>query len=231
MRVYHLLKALKMIDEHFFITSRTHVSKEIMLSVVHIKIKSVISIFVLWTSDTSLLTYFWISLIKFKITLDLVHLKCIITNKVISSLKRTTSKVNLNVIKDIQKWFSKDATEVQRTKIKTVHVLSTYHPDNNQVTNYEGNHLVVELKWMTQSRDSHHHCKLLSPLPPHSLLLLPTWMSLSSPPLVVVVKVAIVCQVPLGGHLISSSSHHQVLNCLRCPPVILLSSKWPSSTV
>ena len=47
MRVYHLLKALKMIDEHFFITSRTHVSKEIMLSVVHIKIKSVISIFVL----------------------------------------------------------------------------------------------------------------------------------------------------------------------------------------
>ena len=52
------------------------------------------------------------------------------------------------------------------------------------MTNYEGNHLVVELKWMTQSRDSHHHCKLLSPLPPHSLLLLllPTWMSLSSPP-------------------------------------------------
>ena len=117
MRVYHLLKAIKMIDEHFFITSRTHVSKEIMLSVVHIKIKSVIFIFVLWTSDTSLLTYFWISLIKFKITLDLVHLKCIITNEVISSLKWTTSKVNLNVIKDIQKWFNNDATEVQRTKI------------------------------------------------------------------------------------------------------------------
>ena len=101
-------------------------------------------------------------------------------------------------------------TEVQKPKIKE----TFYHHPDNQVTNYEGNHLVVELKWMTQSRDSHHHCKLLSPA--SFIAAAATWMSLSSPPLVVKV-LAIVCQVPLGGHLISSSSHHQVLNCLRCP--------------